>query len=74
MNILNGAALFIGQDSGITHLAAMLGIPTIALFKITNAAQWGPLGPCVRVIGEKEASLPGVIKDACELQKQVLRQ
>jgi ADP-heptose:LPS heptosyltransferase len=48
--IITGAALYIGHDSGITHLAAMLGTPTIALFKKSDAGQWGPLGPFVRVI------------------------
>ncbi|MBW2615629.1 MAG: glycosyltransferase family 9 protein [Deltaproteobacteria bacterium] len=48
--ILSKAALYIGHDSGITHVAAMLGTPTIALFKESNANQWGPLGPDVRVI------------------------
>jgi hypothetical protein len=48
--IITESALYIGHDSGITHLAAMLGTPTVALFKESNVNQWGPLGPYVRVI------------------------
>ena len=35
---------FIGNDSGITHLAAYLGCPTIALFGPTDPRIWGPIG------------------------------
>jgi heptosyltransferase-3 len=50
LSLLNEASWYIGHDSGITHLAAMLGTPTIALFKKTLPAQWSPLGPDVTVI------------------------
>ena len=51
---LSEAAIFLGHDSGITHLSAMLGSPTVALFKKSNAVQWSPLGPSVTVIQNKE--------------------
>jgi hypothetical protein len=54
IGILRQAALYIGHDSGITHLAAMLGAPTVALFKGSNADQWSPLGPDVRVIQDND--------------------
>lgn len=38
------AALFIGGDTGPLHLAAALGIPTIAIFGPTNPARNGPFG------------------------------
>ncbi len=41
---------YLGNDSGITHLAAMLGIPTVALFGPSNPNIWRPLGPHVQVI------------------------
>jgi heptosyltransferase III len=41
---------FIGNDSGITHLAAFLGCPTIALFGPTNPRMWGPIGRRTRII------------------------
>jgi ADP-heptose:LPS heptosyltransferase len=40
---------FIGNDSGITHLAAYLGCPTIALFGPTDPRIWGPIGRRVTI-------------------------
>ncbi|MFH1243088.1 MAG: glycosyltransferase family 9 protein [Pseudomonadota bacterium] len=65
VEILREAILYVGQDSGITHLAAMLGTPTIALFKETNEHQWRPLGPHVKVILEKEAG-PALINNVLQ--------
>ena len=50
ISTLKKAPLFIGHDSGITHLSAMLGTPTLALFKDSPVDQWRPLGPRVAVI------------------------
>jgi len=50
LSLLNEAALYIGHDSGITHLSALLGTPTIALFRDGHSIQWAPLGPDVTVI------------------------
>jgi hypothetical protein len=47
---LAGACAFVGNDSGITHLAAAVGIPTVALFGPTDPAIWAPRGRSVRVI------------------------
>lgn len=44
------ARLYIGNDSGITHLAAALGVPTVAIFGPTNPAVWAPRGENVRVV------------------------
>lgn len=44
------ASLYMGNDSGITHLAAAAGTPVVALFGPTDPAIWAPRGPCVRVV------------------------
>ncbi len=41
---------YLGNDSGITHLAAMLGIPTVALFGPSDPGVWHPVGRYVEVI------------------------
>jgi heptosyltransferase-3 len=41
---------YLGNDSGITHLAALLGIPTIALFSASDPIVWHPVGPSVTVL------------------------
>lgn len=38
------ASLYIGNDSGITHLAAACGVPVVAVFGPTDPAVWGPRG------------------------------
>lgn len=41
-DVIQGACLFIGPDTGITHLAAATGIPVIALFGPSNPVKWAP--------------------------------
>jgi ADP-heptose:LPS heptosyltransferase len=43
------AAAFVGPDTGVTHLAAALGIAVTAVFRVTDPAIWRPLG-IVRVV------------------------
>ena len=38
------AAFYIGNDSGITHLAAAVGVPVIAIFQASDPAIWAPRG------------------------------
>lgn len=40
--IISQAKLYIGPDTGITHLAAATGIPVIALYGPTNPVKWAP--------------------------------
>ena len=47
---LGGARLFVGNDSGISHLAAGLGIPGTVLFVATDPAQWAPWAPADQLL------------------------
>jgi heptosyltransferase III len=49
------ANAYIGNDSGITHLAAAIGIPVVALFGPTDPAVWAPRGPRVTVVRQSDA-------------------
>ena len=51
--VLSKVDLFLGHDSGVTHLAALLGTPTVGLFGPTDPARWSPRGPFVRVVQEQ---------------------
>lgn len=44
------AALYIGNDSGVSHLAAAMGIPTIVLFGPTRPETWAPRGVQVEIV------------------------
>lgn len=49
--VLSRCRLFLGNDSGLTHLAAALGGPAVlALFGPTDPAVWAPPGRQVRVL------------------------
>ncbi len=48
-DVLAGATDFVGNDSGMTHLAAAVGTQTTAIFGPTNPHVWAPLGTHVAV-------------------------
>ncbi len=50
------AALFVGADTGPTHLAAAAGAPTLALFGPTPPGRFGPVGPRTAVLRESPAA------------------
>ncbi len=41
---------YVGNDSGVTHLAAALGVPVVAVFGPTDAAMWGARGAQVVIL------------------------
>jgi len=49
LSVMAGARAFVGNDSGLTHLAARC-CPTFALFGPTDPAVWRPLGKTVTVL------------------------
>jgi heptosyltransferase-2 len=48
--ILSRCRLYVGNDSGISHLAAALRVPTVAIFGPTDPDVWAPRGPAVRIV------------------------
>jgi ADP-heptose:LPS heptosyltransferase len=48
--VLARCAGYVGNDSGVTHLAALCGLPTVAIFGPTRPQVWRPLGPRVTVV------------------------
>ncbi len=44
------AMLYIGNDSGVSHLAAAVGCRTVALFGPSDERQWAPRGPRVTIL------------------------
>ena len=60
--LLGLARATVGNDSGPTHLAAVVGCPTVAIFGPTDPAVWAPVGPHARGMdGRAEgAAWPGI--------------
>ena len=48
--LMKNACGFIGNDSGLSHLAAVIGIPTAVVFGPSDPVRWKPLGPAVVVV------------------------
>ena len=63
--------LFLGHDSGISHLAAACGVPSILLFGPTDPAMWAPPSPRVRVL-RRGATLDAI--SFAEVQEAVTKQ
>ena len=70
VRLLSCANVFIGNDSGITHLAAMLGIRTIAVFGPTNPDVYRPVGKNVSVVADRTANFSK--KPSPQLQHRLL--
>jgi heptosyltransferase-2 len=66
---LRGARAALGNDSGLSHLAAACGTPTLALYGATDpggSAPWGPRAEILRLDGipcapcfKPECTVPG---------------
>jgi ADP-heptose:LPS heptosyltransferase len=65
--VLRKCRLLIGNDSGISHLAAALGTPVLSLFGPTSPEVWRPLGPKVSVLAFTEATPERVRQEICSL-------
>ena len=59
--LLDRSDVYLGNDSGVTHLAAGLGVPTFALFGPSDPRQWAPRGKRVAVISRQIACSPCAI-------------
>ena len=63
--VLSRCRLYIGNDSGLTHLAAAVAGPKVlALFGPTDPRVWAPLGPRVRILWAPGAQTPGSVDGA----------
>ena len=48
--LLKSAGGYIGNDSGASHLAAFLGMPTVVIFGPTDPERWKPVGRAVEIV------------------------
>jgi ADP-heptose:LPS heptosyltransferase len=69
--LLRGARLFVGYDSGPTHLSAALGVPTVCVFAgVSDAAVWHPVGPAVTIVAGSAGCSPCRLTEARECPNQ----
>lgn len=50
------ASIYIGFDSGVSHLSSYLGVPSIVIFGPTEPAVWHPIGEKIWIIRDKSCS------------------
>lgn len=65
-------ALYIGNDGGMTHVAAATGVPTLAIFTATDPHVWRPLGEnaiAVDARSEPGASVTHIMDHASSVLK-----
>jgi len=70
LGFLSCADGFVGNDSGITHLAAALGVRTLAVFGPTDPVVYRPIGPAVTVLTSSTAAFAK--KPSAGLQQELL--
>jgi hypothetical protein len=56
--LLAAARVFVGNDAGPSHLAALLATPSVVIFGPTSSLVWRPLGPKVTVLQGSATSSP----------------
>lgn len=68
-SLLSRSGIFVGNDSGVSHLAAAFGAPVVALFGPTDPSIWRPLGTRVRALRSGTGRMEGLgieaVEEAC---------
>jgi ADP-heptose:LPS heptosyltransferase len=58
--LLARGRLFVGNDSGLMHLSAATGAPTLGLFGPTPAGEYAPVGRAARAVVSPDATMQGL--------------
>lgn len=68
-----GCRLFLTNDSGAMHVAAALGVPTVAVFGPTDPTATGPLGPATAIVREQVECAPCKLRH-CPIDHRCMQQ
>jgi heptosyltransferase I len=58
--LLQRASLLVSVNTGIMHVGAAMGVPTVGLHGPTNPLRWGPIGERVRAVASKTPGAGGL--------------
>jgi heptosyltransferase-2 len=71
--VLERCVVFLGHDSGISHIAAAVGAPSVLLFGPTDPNVWAPANAKVRVIRAPAAEITGLsVQPVCEVARRII--
>lgn len=70
--LLADCDLFVGHDSGITHLAAALGRPCLVLWGHSLEKVWRPQGPSVHILRHRQGLLGISVEETMEKVRAIL--
>jgi len=66
--------IYVGNDSGITHLSAASGCPTVALFGVSDPVVWAPRGRAVTIVSATNTGRDDInVEDVCAECEKLLR-
>lgn len=72
--VLSKCRIYTGNDSGVSHLAAACGVPSVCVFGPTEPAVWEPRGREVRIVRKKVSCSPcsREVRNSCAEQECLL--
>lgn len=72
--LVQGARVFVGNDSGPMHVAGAVGIPTVGIFGSTSPTWTAPRGEQVRVVGPSPVGCTPCFRSTCPFDLECLRE
>jgi ADP-heptose:LPS heptosyltransferase len=73
VRMMSQLAVYIGNDTGLNHLAAAAGSPTVCLFGPTVAQKWGRHYEPHRVVVSRDGTMEGLpLEDALKAAEDLI--
>ncbi len=70
--LMGQASLFFGNDSGVKHIAAALGVPTVGIHSGTlDPREWGPAGPLAVAVARNMVCSPCYLANVDDCRRDV---
>jgi heptosyltransferase III len=64
--VISESSVYLGNDSGVSHLAGFMNIPSVVLFGPTDYVKWRPLGENTHIIVSPDKTMNGISNGTVE--------